>query len=93
MQLLNFSPIKAFTDWERHMCRASESNISRAGVPDGRLCGRSAVLWRFVLQQPPEAWQPQQQQQEQQHGEPEGRSHNMLMRHEAGAVVWVIINN
>lgn len=45
-----------------------------AGMPNGWLCGRCAVLRRFVLQQPPEARQPQQQQQEQQHREPEGRS-------------------
>lgn len=45
-----------------------------AGMPNGRLCGRCAVLRRFVLQQPPETRQPHQQQQEQQHGEPEGRS-------------------
>lgn len=48
--------------------------VSWAGMPNGRLCGRCAVLRRFVLQQPPETCQPQQQQQEQQHGEPEGRS-------------------
>lgn len=48
--------------------------FSWAGVPDGRLRGRRPLLWRSVLQQPPEARQPQQQQQEQQHREPEGES-------------------
>lgn len=77
--LLSCAPVRAFNDWVHHMCRASKLLIFRAGMPDGRLCGRCAVLRRFVLQQPPEAWQPQQQQQEQQHWEPEGRDDSVMM--------------
>ena len=73
IRLSNFPPVEAFSDWVHRMWRASKLLIFHAGMPDGGLCGRCVVLRCSVLQQPPEAWQPQQQQQEQQHWESEGR--------------------